>query len=150
MRQETTAQGMDLVMLMDSQTKTALMVIPAQNSAMKIDFSQAAAQAPAPGDQSGALPADAKYVGSETVDGKPASVYESTTGDTTTKYWMWTERGLPLKIETTTPRGTTVVEYTNYQFGTQPDNLFELPPGTQVIEAPPGFPGLPGGSPVPK
>lgn len=150
MRQETSVGGIDTVMLLDSQTKVAYMLLPGQNSAVKMDVSKAQEQATSPSEEVNSLPSDARFVGSETVDGKPASVYESTSGETKTKYWMWTERGLPLKLESTSPQGTAVVEFTNYQFGPQPDNLFELPAGTQVIDAPAGIPGGPGGLPVPK
>ncbi|MBI2864164.1 MAG: hypothetical protein HYX94_06330 [Chloroflexi bacterium] len=41
------------------------------------------------------------------------------------------------------------VDFTNYQLGPQPDSLFELPPGTKVIDLPSNLLGMPGSMPTP-
>lgn len=148
-RSEATIGGQKAVTLLDVSTKVAYTLLADQKMAMKLDFSQAAASAENPGEKIGSLPSDSKFVGSETVDGKAAAVYEVPTPQGTAKMWIWTERGLPLKVETSTSQGKAVIEYTEYQIGPQPDSLFELPPGTQVVDLPTGIPGIQGTIPVP-
>ena len=150
MRNEMTVAGQKAVILLDLASKVAYTLLAEQKMAMKMDFSQAAANVENPGDKMDSLPSDSKFVGTDTVDGKPAAMYDVPSSQGTSRMWVWTERGLPLKVETTTPRGTTVVEYTDYQFGPQPDSLFELPPGTQVVDLPTGIPGILGPTPAPK
>ncbi len=141
MRQEMSVGGQSTVLLADLANKVAYMVMVDQKMAMKLDASQAMDKAENPGERVGALPNTAKLVGTEVVDGKPAAVYEVSEASGTSKFWIWTERGLPLKIESSTPQGKSVVEFTDYKFEPQPDSLFVLPPGVQVVEMPAGIPG---------
>ena len=141
MRQEMSVAGQSTVLLVDLANKVAHMVMVDQKMAMKLDFSQAMDKVENPGERIGSLPNTAKLVGTEVVDGKPAAVYEVSEGSVTSKLWIWTERGLPLKIESTVPEGKSVVEFTDYKFEPQPDSLFVLPPGVQVVEMPAGIPG---------
>lgn len=134
-RQELSTAGGNTVMIVDGATKTAYMYFPDLKTATKIDFSQAAATA----QQVAGLPSDARFVGMDTVDGKPAAVYE--VPSINAKFWIWTARGVPLKGEVGSGAGRNVVEFTNYQFGPQPDSLFELPPGTQVSDTALPIPG---------
>jgi outer membrane lipoprotein-sorting protein len=153
MRQEMSVGGMRSILLIDMSQGTAHMLMPDEKMAMKIDFSEAMAEIEAPGELVGSLPASARQVGTETIDGKEAAVYEVTEGPNQGKFWLWTERGLPLKVEAESPEGKVSIVFTNYQFGPQPDSLFELPPDTEVIEfpinIPGGFGGIPGGIPSP-
>jgi len=138
-RQEISAAGMNTVMIMDSATKTAYMYLPDQKTATKLDFGQVAAQSAPTAEQVAGLPSDARFVGTETVDGKSAAVYE--VPSVNAKFWLWTERGVPLKAEIGSGAARNVAEFTNYQFGPQPDSLFELPPGTQVSDTALPIPG---------
>ena len=148
MRQEMDLGGIKMVTLMDFSKKVAYTLLPDGKTATKMDLSAtAAASSQTPGDQVSSLPADAKVIGTETVDGKPATIIQVTVGGYTQKYWVWTERGLPLKLEMNTGSGLVTAQFSNYKFGPQADNLFELPAGVQITEGPTGAPGT---APTPK
>lgn len=146
-RQEMTIAGQKTVMLLDQTSKTAYTLLEAQKSAIKLDFSKAVSDIENPTENVASLPKDAKFIGNETLDGKSASVFEVTTTEGTGKIWIWTERGLPLKVENPAAGGKAIIEFTDYQFGPQPDSLFVLPEGTQILDIP--MPNLPGNIPVP-
>ena len=156
LRVEANIAGQSSVLISDTATKVSYMTVAGQNMAMKVDFGQVAAEAPNPSEQVTRIPADAKFVGNETIDGKPAAVYETNTPPSTvtsaqgvTRYAIWIERGLPLRIETTTAAGKTTIEFSNYQFSPQPDSLFQLPPGTNVIDVLSSLTNPLGGLPIP-
>lgn len=148
MRQEMDLGGMKTVTLMDFSKKVAYTLLPDGKTATKMDLSATATtSSQTPGDQVSSLPADAKVIGTETVDGKPATIVQATVSGYTQKIWVWTERGLPLKFEMNTGSGLVTAQFSNYKFGPQADNLFELPAGVQVTEGPTGAPGA---APTPK
>jgi len=60
-------------------------------------------------------------------------VVEYSYGGATVKSWIWEEHGFPIRVETTTAEGTTVIVYKDIDFGDIDDNMFELPSGVQVI-----------------
>lgn len=148
LRQETTVAGMKAVTLVDFSKKTAYTVMTEQKMAVKVDFSQEAS-AERPGERVAALPSDAKLVGTETIGGKSAAVFQFSSGEGPVKLWIWTERGVPLKVETTSAGREAVMEFSNYEFGPLADSLFELPAGVQVVDVPAAIPGMPGGPPAP-
>lgn len=67
-------------------------------------------------------------IGSETVNGKDCLVFEYTAQGVQQKWWVDKENGWPVKIEITSPQGTTLLEYTNVEFVDIPDSEFEFPP----------------------
>jgi|GEM_PF-7130123 len=74
-----------------------------------------------------------KTLGTEIIDSKLATVVEYTLVFkdivTTSKLWIWNEKGLPLKTVITTPPLVTItMEFKNIIFGDIPDSLFEIPP----------------------
>jgi hypothetical protein len=75
-------------------------------------------------------------VGTETIDGKSCDVYQWTYQGTTTKEWIWKDKSLPIKIETTSSYGTTTTECKNIVFGTLSNSLFELPAGVEIVQFP--------------
>lgn len=146
-RQEVGTGQQQTVILMDFDKKTAFTLLPEQNLALPMDFDQMAQDTERPTDLMQDLGADAKFVGTETVDGKQSAIYETSKPDGTTKVWVWIEKGLPLKIETQIGADRAVVEFTNYQFTAPPDDVFELPTDVQFVEVPsfpPGGPEVPG------
>lgn len=66
-------------------------------------------------------------VGTETIDGKVCTVVEYTMEEVTAKMWLWDERGFPVKVETTTAEGTVTIQYTDIDFSSIDDSIFELP-----------------------
>jgi len=146
MRQEMNVAGQNTVLLLNMNDKVAYTLMPDQGIAMKMDFSKVSVQTERPDARISELPSSAKLIGTDTVDGKAAAVYEVPDSVGSGKYWVWTERGMPLKVEVTGAEGKTVIEFLNYKFGSIPDSLFELPSGTQLMDLPIN-PNLPGANP---
>lgn len=142
MRQDATVSGQTVTILVDLTKNLAFMLMPEQEIAVKLDFSEAAAQINNPVEEVSSISSDAQLVGSEIVDGKQATVYEYRVGSASTRLWIWTERGLVLKQVTTEGGDTSLVEFTDYSFDPIPDNIFELPPGTEIVELPGMGPGV--------
>jgi hypothetical protein len=136
MRQEMSVGPMSTVMLVDTSTKVAYTLMPDQKRAMKVDMAQVQGGGTSPGDQVTGMPADAKLVGSDTVDGKSATVYEYSKDGTATKIWIWTEKALPLKAEIDVSGTKGTMSFSNYQFTTLDAGLFEIPSGYAVMEMP--------------
>jgi len=133
MRMEFTAEGQTMVYLIDSDAKTMYMYIPAQNMAMKMDFSQAPGAATENLDLEGYNPV---LIGTETLDGKVCLVVEYTVQGVKTKAWIWKDKGFPIRMETATTQGTMVMEFKNIEFVDIPDSIFELPAGVQIVQMP--------------
>jgi outer membrane lipoprotein-sorting protein len=133
MRMELTAEGQNMVYLIDSDAKMMYMYIPVQNMAMKMDFSLA----PEAATESLALEGyNPVAIGTETLDGKVCLVVEYTVQGVKTKSWIWKEKGFPIRMETATPQGTMVMEFKNIEFVDIPDSMFELPAGVQIVQFP--------------
>jgi len=141
MRIETNTGGMNAVSLIDTEKQTMINYMPAQNIAMKMDFSQA----PKSGSDAAKSIQNSspKIVGVETIDGNVCTVVEYTDQGSTTKVWLWQARGLPLKTEATTPMGKVTVTLKNISFENIDDSLFELPAGVTPmdISIPTNIPG---------
>ncbi|MDI6755354.1 MAG: hypothetical protein QME78_13285 [Thermodesulfobacteriota bacterium] len=88
-----------------------------------------------------------KYLGSETIDGRPTKKYEVILKDADISdkayQWMATDLNYPIKISAVD--GSWSTEYKNIKVGAQPDSLFELPAGYEKM-AMPGMPGIAPGS----
>lgn len=140
-RSETTVGGMKMVSIIDGTAMTAYQIVVDQNIAMKVDLSQVKQAAGVTSDQDPLT--DSKLIGLDTIDGKPAIGFEGKTAAGPMKVWYWIEKGVPLKSEITGSEGVTVVEYSNYVFAPQPDSLFQLPAGIQVMDLPIPLPGKP-------
>jgi hypothetical protein len=143
-RMETTQQGQNVVMLINGDTKIMYMYTPAQNTAVKLDFSQAPKSAL---DNSNSILQYAPTViGTETLDGKVCQVIQYTANAATTKAWIWIDKGLPVRVQATTSQGTSTTDFKNYDFSDIPDSMFDLPAGVQMmgLGLPPGMPpGMP-------
>jgi len=141
MRMEGAFEGKSMVYLVDADKQLAYMYFPAENTAMEIDLSNAQETAgESPSEQSESV---IKYnpvtLGTETLDGKSCSVIEYSAETEKVKMWVWIEYGLPIRTETTTEKGTSVVELRNIDFGSISDSMFELPAGVQIMEVPFGL-----------
>jgi len=133
MRTEMTQQGTNVVTLIDNDAKTMYAYMPAQNLAMKIPFDPAQVPKAPTGDAESILNSNARIVGTETIDGKVCSVVEYTSGQDSVKTWIWQDKGLPIRIETTSSTGKTTIEYKNIDFSDIPDSMFELPAGVTIM-----------------
>jgi hypothetical protein len=143
MRIETTQAGSKVVILIDQDLKVMYNYSPDQNSAIKMDLSSLPASAQDPTKIQDYNPV---IVGTETIDGKVCTIVQFTNQAGTTKEWLWQDRGLPVKTETTTAAGLITTQNTNFSFSDIPDSTFQLPAGVKVSEfsIPTGLPtGLP-------
>lgn len=131
-RYEIAEGGTTMVMLYDFGARTAYEYFPDQNMAYLIDFGQAAQNNPTE-NANQIVPVK---VGTETIDGKLCDVYQWTYQGSTAKEWIWREKSFPIRMESTTSSGTTIIEYQNIVFGTLSDSLFQLPAGVQIMQLP--------------
>lgn len=143
MRMEVIAQGQTAISLIDLDAKTMYSYMPAQNMAIKMDFSQA--PQPATDTAKSVMDYQPVVIGTETLDGKICLVVQYTFKEGTTKMWIWTNYGLPIRSETTTAAGKMVIEYQNIDFSDIPDSMFQLPAGVQITSLPsnPALPNMP-------
>jgi prepilin-type processing-associated H-X9-DG protein len=125
---QTTVQTVELI---DYSTKTMYMYMPAQNLAYLTNFAQAPSN---PAENSNQIMPT--YLGTETIDGKLCDVYQYTFEGASAKQWVWKEKSFPIRMESTTSGGTSVLEYKNIVFGTLSDSLFQLPAGVQIMQFP--------------
>jgi len=131
-RYEIAEGGTTMVMLYDFGARTAYEYFPDQNMAYRIDFGQAEQNNPTE-NANQIVPVK---VGTETIDGKLCDVYQWTYQGSTAKEWVWREKSFPVRMESTTSSGTTIIEYKNIVFGTLSDSLFQLPAGVQILQLP--------------
>jgi outer membrane lipoprotein-sorting protein len=133
MRTEMTRQGTNVVTLIDNDARTMYAYMPSQNLAMKIPFDPSQAPESPAGAAGSILNSDARITGAETIDGKVCSVVEYTSDQGSVKAWIWKDKGLPVRIETTSSTGKTVIEYKNMDLSDIPDSMFELPAGVTIM-----------------
>lgn len=131
-RYEMSEQGQAMIYLANYDTGKAYTYFPDQNMAIEMDISQV----PQPDyEDIQDIPGyDYDVIGTATVDGKECLVVEYSYGGVTVKSWIWKEHGFPVKMESTTAEGTTVILYKDIDFGDIPDDMFELPAGVQIME----------------
>jgi outer membrane lipoprotein-sorting protein len=127
MRIESIVQGQNTVMLIDGDAKTMYVYTPAQNTAMKMDFSQAPQSATGSVSQYNPV-----IVGSETLDGKLCQIIQYTANGVVTKEWVWDAKGLPVRVQATSSAGASTTDFKNYDFSDIPDSMFVLPAGVQI------------------
>ena len=131
MEMEEPGQGQHIIYLSNYDTGKAYMYMPDQNMAIEMDISQTN-----PPDYEAAqdIPDyDPIIIGTQTEDGKVCLVVEYSYGGATVKSWIWKEHGFPIRTETTTSQGTVIIVFKDISFGDINDNLFELPPGVQIM-----------------
>jgi outer membrane lipoprotein-sorting protein len=72
-------------------------------------------------------------IGKENLNGKNCFVVEYSAGGMSTKYWIWEDKGFPIKMKITVPNEELTVEFKNIEFIDIPNNMFELPAGVEII-----------------
>ncbi|MBI2853709.1 MAG: hypothetical protein HYX87_02150 [Chloroflexi bacterium] len=133
MKAETTFGGRAATLYIDSAAKVMYAYQPAENTAVKIPFNPTQSAS----SQSDLIRrSNPKLVGTETVGGIGCAVYEYSIDGTTTKAWIWKDRGVPIKIESNTPQGKGVIEFKDYDFSDIPDSEMVLPAGANIIDVP--------------
>jgi outer membrane lipoprotein-sorting protein len=132
-REEMTTQGMTTIIIMDMDAGVYWMYTPDTNTAMEMTLDTSMIPEGASENPNDILDFNPQIVGTESIDGKSCTVITWDIPDTgTMKEWIWTDKGFPLKIETTTSQGISTIEFTNIDFSDIPDSTFELPAGVIV------------------
>jgi len=138
MRMELTAQGQKIIYLMDAVEQVAYTYVPSQNIASKISLDSPQGeelQGVSPSEQAEAvIEREPVIKGTEVLNGKECLVVDFTSNGAEGTTWVWKKHGLPIKIESRGPEGTTVVEMQNIEIKDIEDELFQIPPGVQIIE----------------
>jgi len=82
-----------------------------------------------------------KKVGSETIDGHPATKYEVTAkaDDKVMQIYQWWATDINFPVRTAAVDGSWSMEYRDVKIGSQPDSLFEVPAGYKKMS----IPGMP-------
>jgi outer membrane lipoprotein-sorting protein len=134
-REDLSVSGVNTIILMDMDAGVMYNYLPDQNIAYKMTLDQGTTSQNAVEDPNTILQYNPQVIGTETIDGKLCTIISyDIPGTGTMKEWIWTEKGFPLKIETTTSQGTTTIEISNIDFSNIPDSTFSLPDGVQIIE----------------
>jgi outer membrane lipoprotein-sorting protein len=71
-------------------------------------------------------------VGTGKIDGNLCQIIQSVKNGTTTKIWIWQEKNLPLRYQTTVQGTVITIDYQNYQFVSIPDSEFLLPSNVTI------------------
>ena len=119
------------IYLLDYSTQTGYMWLKEQNTAYKINMSQSPSN---PTENVNQI--KPSYLGTEIVEGKLCDAYQYSYQNVLAKIRVWKEKSFPVRMETTTSSGTTIIEYKNIVFGTLSNDLFQLPAGVQIMQFP--------------
>jgi outer membrane lipoprotein-sorting protein len=143
MRWEGNVEGQDIVYILNTAQETAYIYMPSQNMAMEQSFAEVSGEVgESPAEEAEGIPEqNPDVLGIEVWDGKTCLLVKSTSdqGDVT-KWWLWTEYGIPIKTEITSHTGEIIVtELHNIEVGDIAGSMFELPAGVQIMEIPFGF-----------
>ncbi len=126
-------QGMPQYTIVRQDLKKTWSVMPGQKTYMEMAYQEAD------------LPRDKmqgetsrKAVGSERIDGHPATKYEVTIkqGKNMTKTYQWIATDINVPIKTAAADGSWEMEYRNIRVGSPPASLFELPAGFKKMAMP--------------
>jgi outer membrane lipoprotein-sorting protein len=132
-REEMTAEGSTIIMIFNKDEGFMYMYYPDQNMAMKMPLDTDQVPEDPIGDTSGILDYNPEMQGTETLDGKDCIVITmDVPGTGSMKYWIWAQYGFPLRMETTTSQGTTIIEFKNIDFSDILDSMFKIPDGVTV------------------
>lgn len=151
MRMEMSMGGQTRAMVTDLVKKKAYMLMPQQKMAMDMSGAMESAQKQAQGPTPAQLAAaggdlcaisgegrTCKKLGSEKVNGRAATKWQMTEKDGKTST-VWMDDALMVMLRHESDDGT--VELQNVKEGPQPDSLFQVPDGFQVMKSPAGMPG---------
>lgn len=126
-RREMTVQGQRSVLII--KNKEILMLMPDLNMAMRMPLgSDPLSDVLDPDPDTSFTP-----LGKETVNGEKATKYRADYEGGGGHFWA-TEDGIIMKVEAETSEGKLIVNTTNVKRGPQPDSLFELPSGVQIMD----------------
>ncbi|MEM3454956.1 MAG: hypothetical protein QXF07_00010 [Candidatus Micrarchaeia archaeon] len=130
MKSEISAEGEKIINIVDLDKKVMYSYMPAQGIAFRTNFDYSYQYV---------SPTESieKYnpvvLGNEIIDGKDCVIVQYSMEGMQIKSWIWKEKGFPIRVETTSGEGKTIIEYKNIEFIEIPDSEFELPSGVQIL-----------------
>jgi len=137
-RWEGNFEGQDVVLLLDLGAQEALVYMPDEKMAFRMDYSSAEETVGEPPQLQieEMMEYQPETLGTEVIDGKECLVASYSKAGEQVKIWVWLEHGLPIRTEITTAEGTTVMTLTNIQIGGVDDSIFELPDDVEIMDMP--------------
>ncbi len=129
-RREMQMQGAAQVIILRPLEAEVLVLMPQQNMAMR----QALPHDPGLTSAEAFARLEPVEVGRESVNGESTTVYE-TSGRIDGRFWV-TDDGIVMRMRTETGEGPLTMELLEVERGEQPAELFEVPEGMQVVDAP--------------
>ncbi len=133
---ENPAGGEPILSIINKDEGMMYVYQPEVNYAVQMPLDQSDMDTASPQDYLRDSDADSMLLtGRETFDGKECLVYETDYEGGKGKMWIWEEAGMPLRVETTSGSDTVVVEFLNFAVGNVDDAMFQLPPGTTIMDA---------------
>ena len=132
-RQEISAGDNAAILIMDGDAKTIFTLMPANKMAMEMPFNEAMMAQVNWQSAADILKNNPNITGTETIDGKSCTVISWKDANGSAKYWIWTETGIPLKMEATYGGTTSTMEYSDIDLSDIPDSMFEVPGDYQTI-----------------
>ena len=136
---QTTANGVQEVMLINLADNTMTMWQPATKQGTKIKapttFSDPSSYL------NGIDVSKVQNLGTEDVNGETCDVVQYVTtaagASTTTKMWLSQRLGFPVRLTMTTADGkTTTIDYTNIKVGSLPSGTFSVPADVKIVAGP--------------
>jgi outer membrane lipoprotein-sorting protein len=133
MRYEVTVQDIETVMLFNLADSIMYIYIPSQNLAMKQTLDPSDEPQGNVGNSADILKLNPVITGNDIIDGKDCVIInysEPITGNV--KMWVWKDKGFPLKMEITALAGLTTIAFSDFEFPSIPDSMFQLPDGVLI------------------
>ncbi len=128
----------EIVVIIDKEIRTAYTYIPEEGVATQVsmDSVREVKDGSIKKQAGDVLRHEPVILKEETLSGKECVVIEYTTPNIEGKMWVWKEHGLPLRVEVEEERGVTVMEAENIDLTELSEDVFDLPPGVEVMEVP--------------
>lgn len=135
MRQDATVSGQSTVMYLDMATGEIYTYMPSTKQAFKLSSGETQNSEPID-EVAGKIDPGTKIIGTETVNGENCVVVQTTVDSTTEKFWISKKYGLPMKMVSESPEGTTTTEIKNLKVGSVTDADVTLPSDAKIMELP--------------
>jgi outer membrane lipoprotein-sorting protein len=133
MRQEMTTAGISIVSIIDGDAQKMYTLMESQKMATEMPYTFGAMDAFTWQNYDDILKNSLDKIGTETIDGKSCTIVGWTYGDSSVKYWIWKEKGIPLKIETISGSTSVIMEYSNIDLSNISDDMFKVPDDYKML-----------------
>lgn len=146
-RMEAETMGVKVITIGNAQDEFYL-YNPDMKTAVKMTTPETDADLPNAWAKAGEDVSGYTVVGNENKDGYDCMVVTTEEEGCKIKMWLRKDIGMPVRVESTLGDGNILTEFKNYNIGAQPDNLFEIPAGTEITTMPgsPDMSKIPGAS----